>query len=82
MLFSVREMGGTLFPNTVFGLCRTEVGPDEEKTDFLPPWTRDAPVVMEFNRAWFDQPAFMKNWLENYWKKNFPGKICLQMITY
>lgn len=35
VLFSVREMGGTLFPNTVFGLCRTEVGPDEEKTDFL-----------------------------------------------
>lgn len=34
-VFSVRETGGVLFPNTVFGLCRTEVGPDETHTDFL-----------------------------------------------
>ena len=34
-VFSVRETGGKLFPNTVFGLCRTEVGPDTEHTDFL-----------------------------------------------
>ena len=34
-VFSVRETGGILFPNTVFGLCRSEVGPDEKHTDFL-----------------------------------------------
>ena len=34
-IFSVRETGGLLFPNTVFGLCRTEVGPDEMRNDFL-----------------------------------------------
>ena len=43
-----------------------------EKSE-LPAWTREAPVVMRFNREWFDRPAFMKDWLENYWTKNFPG---------
>ena len=27
---------------------------------------------MRFNREWFDRPDFMRKWLENYWKKNFP----------
>ena len=44
-----------------------------EKTDFLPAWTRDAPVVMRFNREWFDQPEKMKAWLEGYWKQKFAG---------
>lgn len=43
-----------------------------EKTEFLPKWTREAPVMMEFNREWFDDTTFMKNWLNGYWKKNFP----------
>ena len=43
-----------------------------EKTDFLPAWTREAPVVMGFNRRWFDRPAFIKDWLENFARK-FPG---------
>ncbi len=33
--FSVRETGGELFPNTKFGLYRTEVGPDVTHLDFL-----------------------------------------------
>ena len=33
--FSVEETGGALYPNTVFGLCRSEVGEDAEKNDFL-----------------------------------------------
>jgi len=50
-----------------------------EKTDFLPPWTRDAPVVMEFNRAWFDNPRFLKKWLDEYWTKKFPDTplVCI-----
>ena len=51
-----------------------------EKTDFLPPWTRDAPVVMEFNRAWFDRPAFLKKWLDEYWTKKFPGVPLLSIL--
>ena len=51
-----------------------------EKTEFLPPWTRDAPVVMEFNRAWFDRPAFLKKWLDEYWKKNFPDAPLLSIL--
>lgn len=51
-----------------------------EKTDFLPPWTREAPVVMRFNREWFDRPAFLKTWLENYWTKNFPGAPLLAIL--
>ena len=34
-IFSVRETGGELFPNTKFGLYRTEVGPDVKHDDFL-----------------------------------------------
>ena len=34
-VFSVRETGGQLFPNTCFGLCRTTVGKDETHLDFL-----------------------------------------------
>ena len=44
-----------------------------EKTDFLPQWTREAPVMMRFNRQWFDRPAFLKEWLETWWSKRFPG---------
>ncbi len=51
-----------------------------EKTGFLPEWTRDAPVVMRFNREWFDKPEFMKNWLENYWRKKFPGAPLLAIL--
>lgn len=51
-----------------------------EKTDFLPPWTRDAPVVMRFNREWFDRPDFMKRWLEGYWRKKFPDAPLLAIL--
>lgn len=33
--FSVRKYGGELYPNTVFGLCFSEVGPDVNHDDFL-----------------------------------------------
>ena len=33
--FSVAETGGELYPNTVFGLYASRVGPDETHTDFL-----------------------------------------------
>ena len=51
-----------------------------EKTEFLPQWTREAPVVMEFNRAWFDRPAFLKKWLDEYWTKNFPDVPLLSIL--
>ncbi len=51
-----------------------------EKTDFLPAWTREAPVVMCFNRRWFDRPEFFRNWLENYWRKNFPDAPLLTIL--
>lgn len=44
-----------------------------EKTDFLPAWTREAPVMMGFNRNWFDRPSFLRGWLADYWTKKFPG---------
>ena len=51
-----------------------------EKTDFLAPWTRETPVVMEFNRDWFDNPAKLRWWLENYWQKKFPGAPFLAIL--
>ena len=51
-----------------------------EKTDFLPQWTREAPVVMEFYRRWFDQPDFFKQWLDGYWTKKFPGAPLLSIL--
>lgn len=51
-----------------------------EKTDFLAPWTRDAPIVMEFNRDWFDDPAKLKWWLDEYWQKKFPGAPFLAIL--
>jgi hypothetical protein len=51
-----------------------------EKTDFLPPWTREAPVLMRFNREWFDRPDFMYKWLDEYWKKKFPDAPLLAIF--
>ena len=51
-----------------------------EKTDFLAPWTRDAPVVMEFNRDWFNDPAKLKGWLTGYWQKKFPNTPFLAIL--
>ena len=51
-----------------------------EKTDFLAPWTRDAPVVMEFNRDWFNDPAKLKMWLTDYWQKKFPNTPFLAIL--
>ncbi len=48
------------------------------KTPFLarkdiPAWGKNAPAIMRFNREWFKRPEFLKDWLENYWMKKFPG---------
>ena len=51
-----------------------------EKTGFLPQWTREAPVVMEFNRNWFDRPDFLKKWLDEYWTKKFPDAPLLSIL--
>lgn len=50
-----------------------------EKSE-LPQWTREAPVVMRFNREWFDRPDFMKKWLDDYWKRKFPDAPLLAIL--
>ena len=44
-----------------------------EKSDFLPDWTREAPIVMGFGRSWLDNPDKLKRWLDGYWRKKFSG---------
>ncbi len=38
----------------------------------IPSWMKDGPAMVRFGREWLAQPAHIKKWLAEYWKKNFP----------
>lgn len=43
----------------------------------IPVWMKNGPAMVRFNRDWLVEPQRIMNWLDNYWKKNFPEYIPL-----
>lgn len=48
--------------------------------DDIPAWMKNAPAVMSFDRAWFDRPSALHDWLVNYWSKKFPGTPLIAIL--
>lgn len=49
--------------------CRT---PFKDRTD-IPAWMRDAPAMVRFHRAWLKDPQTIRDWMANYWLKEYPA---------
>ena len=48
--------------------CKT---PFRDRAD-LPAWLRSAVPIVRFYRSWYDSPAQIRGWIEQYWRKRFP----------
>lgn len=40
----------------------------------IPAWLKDGPAMVRFNRSWLTEPDRIKQWLDQYWAKYFPGR--------
>jgi len=38
----------------------------------LPDWLKQGPAMVRFSRDWLRDPATIKTWLQDYWKRYFP----------
>ncbi len=43
----------------------------------LPKWMRDAPSMVRFGRNWLADSDSIRDWVKNYWQKNFPSSPLL-----
>lgn len=41
--------------------------------DDVPAWMRDAPAMVRFSRDWLRDPARIRAWMRDYWRKEFPA---------
>lgn len=39
----------------------------------VPAWMKSGPAMVRFSREWLSQPALIRRWLDEYWKKEFAG---------
>lgn len=43
-----------------------------QRTD-IPDWMKSGPSMIRFHRDWLGRPERVESWLNDYWKKHFPG---------
>ena len=46
--------------------------PYAQRTD-IPDWMKSGPSMIRFHRDWLGRPERVESWLNDYWKKHFPG---------
>ena len=47
----------------------------------LPAWLKNGPAMVRFHRNWLAEPGSIEAWLNEYWKRHFPGDVPL-IIAY